>query len=207
MIVSFDARPGVLVCGCDEAGRGPLAGPVVAAAVVLPEGFSHPLVNDSKKLNARQREQASEIIESSAIHFGLGMADHDEIDELNILRASFLAMHRAIEEACPEPGLLLVDGNRFQPYRDVPFLCVVGGDAKYAEIAAASILAKTNRDRIMEDLHEEYPAYNWKSNKGYPTREHREAIRIHGPSPYHRRTFRLLKEEPLSIFPKQITDP
>jgi ribonuclease HII len=189
-----------IVCGCDEAGRGPLAGPVVAAAVILPNGFRHALLNDSKQLSEPDRDAARKIIESEAVAYGIGILDHTAIDEFNILKASFRAMHLAIDNMDAEPGMIIVDGNRFIPYGEVPFECIVKGDGKYIEIAAASILAKTYRDAIMYRLHEEFPAYNWKRNKGYPTAEHREAIREHGPSPYHRRSFRLLKEEQLKLF-------
>jgi ribonuclease HII len=190
---------GQIICGCDEAGRGPLAGPVVAAAVILPRNFRHPLLNDSKKLSEAQRNEARQIIEQCALAYGIGILDHEAIDRVNILRASFQAMHLAIDQMSIRPDRIIVDGNRFIPYGDIPFDCIVKGDGKYVEIAAASILAKTHRDQIMNALHEKYSVYNWKQNKGYPTRQHREAIREHGPSPFHRMSFRLLKEEDQSL--------
>ncbi|MCB0502035.1 MAG: ribonuclease HII [Bacteroidetes bacterium] len=189
-----------LICGCDEAGRGPLAGPVVAGAVILPKGFSHPLLNDSKQLSEKHRNELRSVIEDAALAFGVGILDQTEIDEINILNASFKAMHLAIDQMKLKPEFIIVDGNRFKPYKEVPFECVVKGDSKFNEIAAASILAKTYRDEIMQQLHEEYPAYHWNKNKGYPTVKHREAIRQHGPSPYHRRSFKLLKDEQLKMF-------
>lgn len=184
-----------LVCGCDEAGRGPLAGPVVAAAVILPKRFSHPLLNDSKKLSEKNRDILRPIIEKEAIAFGVGILDHTRIDEINILNASFEAMHIAVDQMATKPDFIIIDGNRFTPYKEVPFECVVKGDSKYSQIAAASVLAKTYRDEIMYKLHEAFPQYNWKKNKGYPTKEHRTAVKKFGPSPYHRLTFRLQKEE------------
>ena len=191
-----------LVCGCDEAGRGPLAGPVVAAAVILPKNFHHPLLNDSKKISEKHRNILRPIIEKSAISFGVGILDHKRIDEINILKASFEAMHVAIDQLSKQPEFIIIDGNKFIPYKEISFECVVKGDGKYNSIAAASILAKTYRDEIMEQLHEKYPVYNWKQNKGYPTLAHREAIKEHGVSPYHRQSFRLLKEEQLELFKK-----
>ncbi len=199
MLKAF-AKKGQLVCGTDEAGRGPLAGPVVAAAVILPHGFSHELLNDSKKLTEAQRNEARLVVEEHAISYGVGILDHEQIDSLNILKASFKAMHVAIDQLKPVPELIIVDGNRFIPYGDIPFECIIKGDGKYLEIAAASILAKTVRDAIMLDLHQSYPMYGWDSNKGYPTQAHREAIRAHGPSPYHRKSFRLLKDEQMSLW-------
>jgi len=183
----------LLVCGCDEAGRGPLAGPVVAAAVILPKGFYHPLLNDSKQISEQQRNMLRPIIEKEAIAFGVGIVDHKVIDEINILNASFKAMHLAIDQLKQVPELIIVDGNRFIPYRFIPFECVVKGDGKYNEIAAASILAKTYRDEMMEQLHLEFPQYQWNKNKGYPTKAHRAAIQAFGVSPYHRMSFKLLK--------------
>lgn len=184
------AKNGLRVCGCDEAGRGPLAGPVVAAAVILPEGFHAPLLDDSKKLNAARRNALRIVIEAEAVSYGVGILDHRAIDEHNILKASFLAMHAAIAQLDAPPDFIIVDGNRFLPYNFIPYECVVKGDGKYAEIAAASILAKTVRDGIMEELHQQYPMYGWDTNKGYPTAAHRVAIAKHGPSPYHRQSFR-----------------
>ena len=179
-------------CGCDEAGRGCLAGPVVAAAVILPEHFSHPLLNDSKQLTEKQREALRPIIESEALAWGVGIVSSEEIDEINILHASFLAMHRAIDDLILRPQLLLIDGNRFTPYSDIPHECIVGGDGKYTSIAAASVLAKTHRDALMLRLATKYPGYALEVHKGYPTPAHRRAIADLGPSPIHRMTFRLV---------------
>lgn len=181
---------GLIETGCDEAGRGCLAGPVVAAAVMLPEGFDHPQLNDSKKISRQIREKLAPIIKDEAICWGIGEAGPDEIDEINILNASFLAMHRAIDACGKLPELLLIDGNRFIPYKDVPFKCIVSGDANYRSIAAASILAKTHRDALMELLHSNFPMYGWNLNKGYPTAAHKKAILSYGYSPYHRKSFR-----------------
>jgi ribonuclease HII len=188
-------RKGVLEAGCDEAGRGCIAGPVFAAAVILPGGFSDPSLDDSKKLTKRIRQELRVIIEQEAISFGIGMASEKEIDQINILNASFLAMHRAIKELDPGPEHLLVDGNRFRPFGDLPFSCIVKGDSIFASIAAASVLAKTYRDQYMELLHQNHPRYGWISNKGYPTRTHRRAIMEYGPTIHHRRSFRLLDEQ------------
>lgn len=184
----------LLEAGCDEAGRGCLAGPVFAAAVILPRGFSHPLLNDSKQLSEKQRNEARAIIEASALAWAVAQVSPEEIGRVNILNASFLAMHRALDQLNPAPESLLIDGNRFKPYRGLPFHCIVKGDGKLLPIAAASILAKTYRDDLMMRLDAEYPHYRWRDNKGYPTAAHREAIRQHGPSPHHRRSFRLLPE-------------
>ena len=186
---------GRLEAGCDEAGRGCLAGPVVAAAVILPPDFRNELLNDSKKLTEKQRYQLRPVIEQQAIAFGVGMVSHAEIDEINILNASFLAMHRAIDQLCQTPEHLLIDGNRFKPYSGIAHTCVVKGDGKLLPIAAASVLAKTYRDDLMNELHGQYPDYAWDKNKGYPTKAHREAIRKAGVSPFHRMTFRLLEEQ------------
>ncbi len=183
---------GVVEAGCDEAGRGCLAGPVYAAAVILPPGFTNPLLDDSKKLSSKTRDVLREVVEREALSFAIGVADVEEIDRINILNASILAMHRAVEKLKLNPGCLLVDGNRFKPCRDIPHLCIVRGDGIYASIAAASILAKTHRDGYMQTLHNHYPSYGWDRNKGYPTREHRLAIYESGPTEHHRRTFRLL---------------
>lgn len=180
--------------GCDEAGRGCLAGPVFAAAVILPARFSHPLLNDSKKLSPRQREQVRHLLENQATAWAVASLSPAEIDHYNILQASFLAMHRALDQLASPPDALLIDGNRFLPYRNIPHHCMVKGDARFAAIAAASILAKTHRDAYMQRLHEQYPQYGWNRNKGYPTQAHREAIRRHGPTPHHRRSFRLYPE-------------
>lgn len=185
----------VLECGTDEAGRGCLSGPVTAAAVILPDGFSHPLLNDSKQLSEKKRLALKEIIETEALSFAVVHVMMDEIDQVNILNASILGMHRAIEQLDPQPEFIAIDGNRFKPFHNIPYACVIKGDEKYQHIAAASILAKTYRDEYMTSLHEEFPAYNWKQNKGYPTKEHRTAIKKHGPTPYHRKSFRLLPEQ------------
>lgn len=181
--------------GLDEAGRGCLAGPVVAAAVILPKGFSLAELNDSKQLRKENRDELAEIIRKEAICFGIGICTNEEIDQINILRASILAMHRAVDGLVQVPEHLLVDGNRFVPYKAIPHTCIIKGDAKYQSIAAASILAKTYRDALMEKLALDYPGYLWEQNAGYPTKAHRKAISILGTSPLHRLTFRLLKEE------------
>ena len=185
--------------GCDEAGRGCLAGPVVAAAVILPENFNHPLLDDSKKLSAKKRELLRPVIEKSAIAFGVGVLSNTEIDKVNILNASFYAMHRALEKLEIVPDHVLVDGNRFIPWEEVPFTCMIKGDARFKSIAAASVLAKTYRDEIMCDLHEKHPQYDWNKNMGYPTVKHRNAIREHGPTPFHRQSFKLLPDQ-LALF-------
>lgn len=181
----------LIEAGCDEAGRGCIAGPVVAAAVILPRGMDFPEFDDSKKLTEKQREKLRVKVLENAAAYGIGIVSAGEIDEINILNASFLAMHRAIDQLKIRPELLLIDGNRFNKYRDIKHQCIVGGDAKYQSIAAASILAKTTRDHIMQDLDSQYPAYNWKQNKGYPTIEHKNAVAEHGMSPYHRKTFNM----------------
>lgn len=185
---------GVLEAGCDEAGRGCLAGPVFAAAVILPEELEHPLLNDSKQLTEAQRDEARRVIEAEARSWAVARVEPAEIDEINILKASFLAMHRALEQLDPQPESLLIDGNRFIPYRKLPFHCIIKGDGKFRSIAAASILAKTHRDAYMRRLAEEYPDYGWGQNKGYPTRAHRDAIRRYGPCVHHRQSFRLLED-------------
>ncbi|MDE6282751.1 MAG: ribonuclease HII [Muribaculaceae bacterium] len=194
--------PGGREAGCDEAGRGCLAGPVVAAAVILPDDFHHPWLNDSKQVSEARREQLRPIIEREAIAWGIGICTPDEIDSLNILRASITAMHRALDKvaAIVTPASVIVDGNRFTPWRDIPWQTFVKGDSRYGNIAAASILAKTHRDAIMRDLHDQYPAYNWAGNKGYPTTDHRQAILEYGPTPHHRMTFRLLPPTQLTLF-------
>lgn len=187
--------PSCSEAGCDEAGRGCLAGPVFAAAVILPDDFSHPLLNDSKKLTARQREALEQVIVDRATAWAVASVSPREIEKINILAASILAMHRALDALAYSghmPGSVIVDGNRFRPWRDAPWQTIVKGDGKYANIAAASILAKNHRDRYMEALAERYPCYRWEVNKGYPTRDHREAIARFGPCEEHRRTFRLL---------------
>lgn len=181
--------------GCDEAGRGCLAGPVFAAAVILPHDFHHPLLNDSKKLSETQRKLLRPIIEEEATTWAVAQVDPKEIDKINILNASFLAMHRAIDELKITPSLLLIDGNRFNPYPNIAHQCIIKGDGKYRSIAAASILAKTYRDELMENLADQFPHYSWKSNKGYPTKAHRAAIQIHGATSHHRKSFRLLPND------------
>lgn len=176
--------------GCDEAGRGCLAGPVFAAAVILPEKYSNPLLNDSKKLSKKQRDKLRIEIEKDALDFAIGRAEEQEIDEINIENASFLAVHRALEKLRIKPGHILMDGIRFKPFRDIPYTCIVKGDAIYCSIAAASILAKTWRDEYMNELHIKFPEYAWNNNKGYPTPAHRKAIIENGLTPYHRRSFR-----------------
>lgn len=180
-----------LEAGCDEAGRGCLAGPVVAAAVILKRDANYPELNDSKQLTEKKRMKLRDLVMNEALAFGVGIVTAQEIDEINILNASFLAMHRALDKLSIRPELLLIDGNRFNPYQDIRHVCIVGGDAKYQSIAAASILAKTTRDLMMEQYGEEYPVYNWKKNKGYPTREHKQAIADHGTTPLHRMTFNM----------------
>lgn len=185
--------------GCDEAGRGCLAGAVYAAAVILPPDFKNELLNDSKQLTEKQRYALREVIEKEAVDYAIGIVTPEEIDKINILNASFLAMHRALDALKVRPEHLLIDGNRFRKYQDVAHTTVVKGDGKYMSIAAASILAKTYRDDYMQRLHEEFPVYDWIHNKGYPTRKHREAIRVYGESPYHRRTFNLLGDAQLTL--------
>ncbi len=185
--------------GCDEAGRGCLAGAVYAAAVVLPKDFRNELLNDSKQLTEKQRHALREVIEREALAWAVGIVSPEEIDKINILNASFLAMHRALDRLSVRPQHLLIDGNRFRKYRDLPHTTVVKGDGKYLSIAAASVLAKTYRDDYMNGLHKEYPLYGWDSNKGYPTKKHRAAIAAHGTTPYHRMTFNLLGDGQLSL--------
>ncbi|SHJ85956.1 RNase HII [Arenibacter nanhaiticus] len=181
--------------GTDEAGRGCLAGPVTAAAVILPEHFKNDILNDSKIVSELKRNQLKPIIEENAMAFGVAHVYPDEIDKINILNASFLAMHKALDLIEKQPDFIIVDGNRFTPYQNIPHACIVKGDGKYLSIAAASILAKTYRDAYMEKIHLEFPMYNWKKNKGYPTKEHREAIREFGLTPYHRKSFRQLPQQ------------
>lgn len=181
--------------GCDEAGRGCLAGPVVAAAVILPKNFKNDILTDSKILSEKKRELLRPIIEKEAIAWGVGIVSLEEIDEINILNASFLAMHRALDKLKKTPNLLLIDGNRFNKYKKTEHVCIVKGDGKYLPIAAASILAKTYRDDIMKAYHAEFPVYDWNKNKGYPTKAHRQAIRDFGTTNYHRKSFRLLPEQ------------
>lgn len=188
----FNARE--IEAGCDEAGRGCLAGPVFAAAVILPKDFTHPLLNDSKLMSEKNRDMLQPIIEAEAIAWAVGTVGPVEIDEINILNASFLAMHRAIDQLTTKPTSLLIDGNRFNKYPDIPHHCVVKGDSKYLSIAAASVLAKTYRDRYMKKAAEENPGYDWHTNKGYPTKAHRRAIAALGATPHHRKSFRLLPD-------------
>lgn len=187
--------------GCDEAGRGCLAGSVYAAAVILPPDYENPDLNDSKQLTAKKRYLLREQIERDAVAWAVGVVTPEEIDEINILRASFLAMHRALDQLQVRPEAIIVDGNRFVPYKNLPFTTIVKGDGKYLSIAAASILAKTYRDDYMDKLAEEYPQYDWQGNKGYPTKKHRAAIREYGITPYHRKSYNLLgTEEPFLDF-------
>jgi ribonuclease HII len=178
--------------GLDEAGRGCYAGPVYAAAVILPKDFYHPLLNDSKQLNEKQRDLLRPVIEKESIAFAVALIDNNEIDKINILKASFAAMHNSIDQLNIEPEILLIDGNRFTRYKNIPHHCIVKGDGKYASIAAASILAKTYRDEYMQQLHQEFPHYGWDKNKGYGTAVHRDAIALHGLCKYHRRSFNIL---------------
>ncbi|MEO5909423.1 MAG: ribonuclease HII [Pelobium sp.] len=189
----------LLEAGCDEAGRGCLAGPVFAAAVILPKDFNHSLLNDSKQIKEKDRFVLRTEIEKCAIAFAVAMVDHQEIDKINILQASFLAMHRAVEKLHLQPEFLIIDGNRFKPYPLIKHECIVKGDGKYFSIAAASILAKTYRDDFMRRIDMEHPIYQWKKNKGYPTQHHRQMVMNYGFSPYHRRTFRV-SDPQLSIF-------
>ena len=189
----------LIEAGCDEAGRGCLAGSVYAAAVILPPDYQNELLNDSKKLTAKKRYALREEIERDAIAWAVGIVTPEEIDKINILNASFLAMHRALDQLSVRPEAVIVDGNRFKPYQDLPSTTIVKGDGKYLSIAAASILAKTYRDDYMLSLAEEYPQYDWQSNMGYPTKKHRQAIREHGITPYHRKSYNLLGDGQLSL--------
>ena len=192
-------REGIIEAGCDEAGRGCLAGPVYAAAVILRPDYHNDLLNDSKQLSEKKRDQLRSIIERDAVSWAVGIVDNQEIDQINILNASILAMHRALDQLTVCPQEIIVDGNRFKPYRDIPHTTIVKGDGKYMSIAAASILAKTHRDECMLALHQQYPQYHWDSNKGYPAPVHRQAIRLHGTTPYHRLTFQLLPPEQMML--------
>ena len=185
--------------GCDEAGRGCLAGPVVAAAVILDKDKDYLELNDSKQLTEKKRMQLRDLVMQEALSYGVGIVSPQEIDKINILNASFLAMHRALDQLKLQPELLLIDGNRFNPYKKVKHVCIVGGDAKYQSIAAASILAKTTRDLMMKEYDEQYPQYNWKKNKGYPTLEHKQAIADYGTTPLHRMTFNMAIQLKLDI--------
>ncbi|OKZ26750.1 MAG: ribonuclease HII [Bacteroides sp. 43_108] len=189
----------LIEAGCDEAGRGCLAGSVYAVAVILPKDYRNDALNDSKRLSASRRYKLREEIMRDAVAWAVGVVTPSEIDEINILNASILAMHRAVDQLSVRPQALIIDGNRFRPYQDLPYTTIVKGDGKYQSIAAASILAKTFRDDYMKELHEQYPFYGWNRNAGYPTREHREAIREHGITPYHRKTFNLLGDGQLEL--------
>lgn len=193
----FDADK--VEAGCDEAGRGCLAGPVFAAAVILPKDFYHPLLNDSKKINKKNRLILRDVIEREAISYGVGSLSPLQIDKINILKASFKSMHKAVDKLNQKPELLLIDGNRFVPYKKIPFECIIKGDGKYASIAAASILAKTYRDEYMEKMHKKFPMYHWEDNKGYPTQAHRDAIKVHGICKLHRKSFNL-EDRQLKLF-------
>lgn len=195
MILQSFYQQGTIECGCDEAGRGCLAGPVVAAAVILPHDYANSFINDSKILSLNKRDKLRVIIEKEALAWAVGFVDNLEIDRINILNASILAMHRAIDQLKIVPEHLLVDGNRFKKYKEIPHTCIVKGDAKFLSIAAASILAKTHRDEYMRGLHLSFPQYGWDHNKAYPTEEHRKAIRLHGITPHHRKSFRLFDEQ------------
>ena len=190
----------LIEAGCDEAGRGCLAGPVVAAAVILPVDFYHPLLNDSKQLSEKERDLLAPVIKAAAIDWKIGICDNHEIDAINILKASFKAMHKAVDQMKKKPGLLLIDGNRFYKYPRIPHVCIVKGDAKFMSIAAASVLAKTHRDEMMLQLHQQFPVYHWEQNKGYPTKDHRKAILAYGSTEFHRKTFRLLPDNEQELF-------
>ncbi|MCG8412446.1 MAG: ribonuclease HII [Bacteroidales bacterium] len=185
----------VIEAGCDEAGRGCLAGPVVAAAVILPRSFSHKYLNDSKQITEKKRYELRTEIEQKALAFAVGVVDNTDIDKINILKASILAMHKSLDALNMIPEHIIVDGNKFLKYKEIPHQCIVKGDSKYYSIAAASILAKTYRDDIMSDLHKKYPHYDWKQNKAYPTKKHRQAIAEYGVTPYHRMSFKLLDKQ------------
>jgi ribonuclease HII len=195
VLLSYHQKEIAFEAGCDEAGRGCLAGPVFAAAVILPVKFRHKLLNDSKQMKAADRDTLRVVIEREAVCYAVASVDNEEIDRINILQASFRAMHLALEKLKQRPGYILVDGNRFIPYGDIPHACIIKGDGIYASIAAASILAKTYRDEYMQSLHAQFPHFGWQENKGYPTVYHRNAIREHGDTPYHRKSFRLLPEQ------------
>lgn len=184
-----------LEAGTDEAGRGCLSGPVVAAAVILPPDFKHPFLNDSKQLSEKKRQELRPFIEENALSYAVSFIDNEEVDELNVLQASITGMHRSIKNLATKPEFIIVDGNKFKPFLNIPFETIVKGDAKFMSIAAASVLAKTYRDEFMEQIHNEHPEYNWKKNKGYPTKEHRSAIREFGVTKYHRKSFKLLPEQ------------
>ncbi len=188
-------NPLLRIAGTDEAGRGCLAGPVTAAAIILPAGFNHPVLKDSKQLTERQRNELLPLLKKEAVAFGVSHVYETEIDKINILNASILAMHLSLDQLSFRPQKIVVDGNRFKPYGNIPYECIIKGDGKFWSIAAASVLAKTSRDAFMEKIHQEFPMYNWAKNKGYPTQEHRRAIRKHGLTKYHRKSFRQLPQQ------------
>ncbi|AXT52791.1 ribonuclease HII [Aquimarina sp. BL5] len=194
-MLELKLKPGLIECGTDEAGRGCLAGPVTAAAIILPDDFGNDILNDSKQLSEAKRKTLRPLLEDCCITYGVTHIFMEEIDKINILNASILGMQQSIAQLKPQPEHISVDGNRFKPYHNIPYTCVIKGDGKYMNIAAASVLAKTYRDEYMEKIHEEFPMYNWKKNKGYPTAEHRDAIRKYGITKYHRKSFRLLPEQ------------
>ena len=194
-MLQLSYKQGLIEAGCDEAGRGCLAGSVFAAAVILPPDFKNDLLNDSKQLTDKQRYALRPIIEEQAIAWAVGIVTAQKIDEINILNASILAMHRALDQLTIHPEYLIIDGNRFKKYKNIPHSTIVKGDGKYLSIAAASILAKTYRDDYMQELHQEFPLYDWKNNKGYPTKKHRAGIRQYGTTPYHRMSYRLLDNQ------------
>jgi len=194
-MLKLKLKPDLVECGTDEAGRGCLAGPVTAAAIILPDDFSNDILNDSKQLSEAKRKLLRPLLEDCSITYGVTHIYMEEIDKINILNASILGMQQSIAQLTPQPQHISVDGNRFKPYHNIPYTCIIKGDGKYMNIAAASVLAKTYRDEYMEKIHEEFPMYNWKKNKGYPTVEHREAIRKYGITKYHRKSFRLLLEQ------------
>ncbi len=194
MLQKYFSTKKAIEAGCDEAGRGCLAGPVFAAAVILPKNFSNELLNDSKILNEKQRKDLRVIIESQASYWAVGISSPQEIDKINILNASILSMHRALDQISIKPELILVDGNKFKDYQDIPHECVIKGDGKFMSIAAASILAKTHRDDYMQKIHQDFPFYDWHKNKGYPTKFHKKAIAKHGTTPHHRMTFNMSEQ-------------
>ncbi len=194
-MLSLKLNPNLIECGTDEAGRGCLAGPVTAAAIILPDTFKNTVLNDSKQLSESKRIKLKPLLEDQALSFGVTHVFMEEIDKINILNSSIIAMQRSIDKLSIIPEHIIVDGNRFKSHNNIPHTCVIKGDAKFLNIAAASVLAKTYRDAYMENIHEEFPMYNWKKNKGYPTKEHREAIRKYGVTKYHRKSFRLLPEQ------------
>lgn len=199
MLLKYFSNSKTIEAGCDEAGRGCLAGPVFAAAVILPPDFESEILNDSKQLNEKKRNDLRKIIEEQALYWAVGTCSPQEIDEINILNSSILAMHRALAKLAIQPQLILVDGNKFKPYAEIPHQCIIKGDGKIMSIAAASILAKTHRDEHMEKLHLEFPHYDWNKNKGYPTKFHKKAIAAHGTTPHHRMTFNMSEQLKLDL--------